>query len=162
LNYCQSYYTSDQTIGQTTEINFDLTKVINETELLDYSGLTNYSGIWIPTSTNGLLNDGLAYLQQGAYIRYLSSQHIFIITFSETQFYVLNQQQPIARKAEVLFHNVLFTTTVLAIFGLAFLLFNLTFMPIVKWIIKHSIHLLQFCKLRKKKKKKTIKNANIF
>ena len=144
MEYCQLYYTSDQTLSETTEIYFALTKVINRTESLDYSGSTNHSGIWIPTSTHGSLNDRLAYLQRGAYLRYLSTQHILIISFSETQFYVMNTQEPISRMGEVLFHNVLFTTTVIGIFALTFLIFKLTFMPIVEWIINCEVSLLPF------------------
>ncbi|CAF4736103.1 unnamed protein product [Rotaria sp. Silwood1] len=124
---------------------------INLTESLHYSDSTNYSGIWIPTSTHGSLNDHVAYLQRGQFLRYLSTQHTLTITFSETEFYVINKQQPIARSGEVIFHNILFTTTVIGIFALAFLLFKLTFIPIVKWIIRHEKFLLKFCKLRKKK-----------
>lgn len=154
FNYCELFYTSDQTLGQTTEINFSLTKVINQTESLDYSGSTNYSGIWIPTSSHGILNDRLAYLQQGAFLRYLSTQHTITITLSETEFYVINQQEPIARMSEVLFHDVVFTTTIIGIFALVFLLFKLTFMPIVLWIIKREISLLVCYKLRKENKTK--------
>ncbi|CAF3714777.1 unnamed protein product [Rotaria sordida] len=151
LDYCQLFYTSDQTLSQTIEINFALTKVINRTESLDYSDSTNYSGIWIPTSSNGSLNDRLTYLQQGAFLRYLSTQHILIISFSETEFYVINKQEPIARRGEIIFHNILFTTTIIGIFALGFLLFKLIFTPILKWIINHKKFLLKFCKLRKEK-----------
>ncbi|CAF3589638.1 unnamed protein product [Rotaria sp. Silwood1] len=151
MDYCQLFFTSDQTLSQTTEINFALTKVINRTESLDYSGSTNYSGIWIPTSTHGSLNDRLVYSQQGAFLRYLSTQHTLIITFSETEFYVINRQEPISRMGEILFHNILFTTTIIGIFALAFLVFKLTFMPIVEWIIRHEKLLLHFCKLRKER-----------
>lgn len=139
MNYCELFSTSDQTLGQTTEIYFAFTKIINQTEALDYSGLTNYSGIWIPTTTYGLLNDYFAYVQGGAFLRYLSTQHTIIITFSETEFYVNNKQEPIVRMGEVLYHNILFTTTVISIFALAFLLFKLMFMPIVKWIIRREL-----------------------
>lgn len=157
MKYCEVFSTSDQTIGQTTEIAFTLTKTINRTESLDYSGLTNYSGIWIPTSTNGSLNDYLVYSQSGAFLRYLSTQHTVIITFSETSFYVNNQQQPIVRMGEILYHNILFTTTVIGIFALAFLLFKLMFMPIAKWIIKRKFFLLQN---HKSKDEKMVDNEN--
>ena len=143
LQYCQSFSTSDQTIGETTEVFFALTKVINRTELLDYSDSSKYSGIWIPTTTHGSLNDRLAYVQWGPFLRYLSTQHILIIEFSETQFYVINKQEPIARTGEILFHNVLFTTTIIGIFALAFLLFKLTFMPIIQFIIARNKSLLK-------------------
>ena len=33
------------------------------------------------------------------------------VTFGETQFYLINKQEPVARTTEILFHNILFTTT---------------------------------------------------
>jgi hypothetical protein len=90
------------------------------------------------------------YEQQGDFLRYLSTQNILIITFDETQFYAMNKQEPIVRIGEVFFHDVLFTTTVISIFALAFLIVKLTFMPIVRWIINREVSLLQFSKLQKK------------
>ncbi len=119
LGYCQPLFTPNQTLGQTTDISFALTKVVNRTESLDYSGATNYSGIWIPTYTHGSLDDHIAYSQRGAFLRYLSTQHVFTITFSETAFYVMNHQEPIVRTGAVLFHDVLFTTTIIGIFTLS-------------------------------------------
>lgn len=159
MDYCDFFYTSDQTLGQTTEFYFALTKIINATDALDYSGSINYSGIWIPTTTHGSLNDHLAYDQRGVHIRYLSTQHTIIISFSETQFYVINQQQPIARMGEVIFHSIIFTTTIIGIFAFGFLIFKLTFMPIVLWIIKRRIFLLKFCNFKKHEK---LKNDNSF
>ena len=149
MNHCEFFHASDQTIGQTSQFSFGLTKVINQTDALDYSGLSNYSGIWIPTVTYGALDDHIMYDQEGAYLRYLSTQHIVVISFSETTFYINNEQQPIARTGIILFHNILFTTTVIGIFALAFLLFKLTFMAILAKIIKRRKHLLDLCKCKK-------------
>lgn len=151
LNYCGFFYTSNQTIAQTTEFSFDLTKVINQTDALDYSGSTNYSGIWIPTVTYGSLDDHVMYDQRGAYLRYLSTQNIIIISFSETNFYISNEQQPIARMGEIIFHNILFTTTIIGIFALAFLIFKLTLMAILTQILNRPKHLLHLCKFKKGK-----------
>ena len=107
------------------------------------------------------MNDYLEYIQGGTFLRYLSAQHRFIITFSETPFYVFNQQQPIAQTGLILFHNLLFTTTVIAIFGLAFLLIKLTFTPIFKWLNKRKI-LIGLLELTKLKKEEIIKNDNRF
>lgn len=148
IEYCQLFFTVDQTLGQTTTIDLTLTKVINRTESLDYSGRVNYSGIWIPTSTHGSLNDHIVYQQRGKFLRYLSTQHTLIIDFSETNFYVINKQEPISRMGEIFFHNILFTTTIIGIFALAFLVFKLTFMPIMKWMIRHEKFLFSCCKLR--------------
>jgi hypothetical protein len=150
MNYCELFYAPNQTVAQTTEVYFALTKVVNQTQSLDYSNSNNYSGIWIPTATHGSFDDHHIYDQRGAFLRYLSTQQTIIISFSETQFYVINQQQPIARAGEILFHNVLFTTAVIGIFALAFLIFKLTFMPILQWIIIRKIFKSQFIKLRRR------------
>ena len=139
LNFCQVFSSSDQTLPENLAVNFALTKVINRTELLDYSSLSNFSGIWIPTTTHSSLNDALKYEQQGAFLRYLSTEHILLITLSETQFYVINKQEPIARTSEILFHNLLFTTTLIGIFALVFLIFKLTFMPLIQWIVARKM-----------------------
>ncbi|UJR29139.1 hypothetical protein I4U23_010353 [Adineta vaga] len=157
MNYCELFSSSDQTLGESTEIEFSLTKVINRTETLDYGSIVNYTGIWIPTSSHGALNDRVAYAKRGAFLRYLSTQQTLIINFQETPFYVMNKQEPIARVGEILFHNVLFTTTVIGIFTLVFLVLKLTFMPIGMWIIKHELFLAQLLKLRDKLK---IRNDN--
>ena len=139
LNFCKVFSSDDQTLPEYLAVNFALSKVINRTELLDYSSLSNFSGIWIPTTTNSSLNDALKFEQQGAFLRYLSTEHILVVTLSETQFYVINKQEPIARTSEILFHNLLFTTTIVGIFALIFLVFNLTLIPLIKRIIARKI-----------------------
>ena len=151
MNHCNLFSTSDQTLAQTTMINFSLTKVINRTEVLDYSGLMNYTGIWIPTSTHGALSDHVAYAQRGTFLRYLSTQQTLIVSFTETPFYVMNKQEPVSRYGEILFHNVLFTTTVIGIFGLVFLVFKLTLMPVGLWMIKRDMHVLPYFVLIKER-----------
>lgn len=40
-----------------------------------------------------------------------------------------NTQDPIARRTEIIFNNILFTTVALELFGLVFLIFKLIFLP---------------------------------
>jgi hypothetical protein len=159
MNYCELFGTREQTIGQTTSFYFGMTKVINETDALDYSGSADYSGIWIPTSTYGSLDDHIMYSQRGNYLRYLSTQHTVIITLAETNFYINNQQQPIARTGEVIFHNILFTTTIIGIFTLAFVIFKLTFMPILLIFLKRPTTLC--CYARQPKESKVMEEVNV-
>ncbi|UJR07360.1 hypothetical protein I4U23_011646 [Adineta vaga] len=158
LKFCQLFSTSEQTLGQTTKISFILTKVINRTDVLDYSGSGYYSGRWIPTTTYELLNDALAYKQQGNYLRYLATQQILKISFSETQFYVINEQQPIVRTNEMLFHGILFTTTIIGLFALAFVIIRLSLLPLMKWMMERKVHRLQFWR---KKTKEAIVNKTM-
>jgi hypothetical protein len=157
MNYCEFFFSPGQTLAQTTTLSFGMTKVINQTDALDYSGSSKYTGIWIPTSTHGSLDDHIMYDQRGSYLRYLSRQSTIIITLSETLFYINNEQQPIARTGEVIFHNILFTTTILGIFTLAFLLFKLTFMPILTVLVKHQA-LLYVLRKQKPKEDKVVED----
>lgn len=142
LNYCDSFFGNDQTLSQTTYIELKLTKVINRTEFIDYSGSVNYSAVWTPTSGHGSLDDHVIYDQQGQFQRYLSTQHTVVIQFDETDFYVINRQEPVVRLGEVMFHNVIFTTTIIGLFALVFLIFKLIFMPLFKILIGNQAFLL--------------------
>ena len=134
LSFCEMISNDDETISQHTSVQLDFTKVINRTESLYDNDPVVFSGIWIPTVTIKSLNDRMAYEQQGDYIRYLSSQQILSIDFSETQFYIKNVQEPIAKSGEILFHNILFSTVCIELFGLAYLLCKLVLFPAVHWI----------------------------
>lgn len=135
LNFCQLIANSDQTISQAIRINIRLTKVINQTEGLYNNDPLIYSGIWTPTITIDSLNDRIAYEQQGNYIRYLTPKQIVIIDLSETEFFIKNTQEPIARFGEIIFNNVIFSTACIELFALAFLLIKLAIVPFTKNII---------------------------
>ncbi len=62
------------------------------------------------------------------------------IIISETSFYIKNNQAPIAKRPEIVFHNLLFTIVFLEIFGLVFLLFKLIFIP----LFEHLQHRKKF------------------
>jgi hypothetical protein len=54
---------------------------------------------------------------------------------------VSNEQQPIARQTEIIFHNLLFTIVVLELFGLAFLMIKLLLVPLYHKIYSHQQYL---------------------
>ncbi len=153
LATCQLLYNAYQTMPQTSYVNLDFTKSINRTEGLEQDDPATYSGIWIPTLTIKSLNDELAYAQQGTFIRYLSSQQILFIDISETQFYIKNIQEPIARSGEILFHNILFSTVCIELFGLAFLIFKLALLPLLQW---------SALKLENRRRKNQTSKRNVF
>ena len=95
LNFCQMFFTENQTLAKATKINIQLTKVINRTTGLSTSDGTTYSGIWIPTFTAEAINDALFYIQQGAYLRYSTNVTTFQVTFVETPFFIKNTQDPV-------------------------------------------------------------------
>jgi hypothetical protein len=56
---------------------------------------------------------------------------------SETSYYIKNRQLPIAKLREIIFHNLLFTIVCLEIFRLIILLWKLTLLPLVNFIMRH-------------------------
>jgi len=53
------------------------------------------------------------------------------LAITETPYYILNSQSPIARLPEIIFHDFLFTIMILELFGLMFLIFKLAIIPII-------------------------------
>lgn len=60
---------------------------------------------------------------------------ILTISISETAFYIKNNQAPIAKRQEIIFHNLLFTIVCLDIFGLIFLIFKLILIPLFEYLL---------------------------
>ena len=80
------------------------------------------------------LSDENLYDHQGEYHRYLNTETVLTIILDENHFYVENNQSPVARRAEVNFHTILFVSIALEMFGLTFLIFKLLFVPLFRLI----------------------------
>ncbi|CAF1129062.1 unnamed protein product, partial [Didymodactylos carnosus] len=110
LDFCQFFENIDDrsAFAKLSTIELKLTKVINKTVGLSAVDEDQFSGLWIPTfNIQTTITDELYYSQQGDYLRYLPAQTSLIVQLSETQFYIKNIQEPIARQAEIIFHNIL-------------------------------------------------------
>ena len=95
-------------------------------------GVTKSAGIWQTTFLGSELSDQLLYNRRGEYHRYLSTETVLVITLNENHFYVENDQEPIARKAEANFHTILFVSLALEMFCLTFLMSKLIFVPVFR------------------------------
>ena len=140
LTFCQFSFTANQMLAQTSIVQFELTRIINRTAGLSTSDSITYSGLWHPMSIVQTLSDDLFFEMQGEHLRYLSAQANIIVQLSGTPFYVKNTQDPIARRTEIIiFHNILFTTVALELFGLVFLIFKLIFLPLFSLVYQNSM-----------------------
>ncbi|CAF1513787.1 unnamed protein product, partial [Rotaria sp. Silwood1] len=145
--FCRIISNINQTVGQTVRVNIELTKAINRTESLDEDGQTTYSGVWIPRMIAESTNDEMTYDQYGSYIRYLATHQTVQVTLKETAFFIMNIQQPITRKGEVIFKDILFSTMCLEFFAFAFLLFKLAILPLLQRLAK-KFHRFDFFRKR--------------
>jgi hypothetical protein len=147
LNFYQSFYKTGQILAQTLPIILDITKVINETAPM-VGEESDFSGIYIPTFT---MDSNSLFLTGDQYITSNSTLTTFTIDIHETPYYVKNMEQPIAKSSEIIFHNLLFTTVCLEIFGLGFLLYKLVIKPICCFLFPQHF----------RKKSKVIYNENV-
>lgn len=134
LHICEFFGQTNETLGRKPHINLVLTKVINKTEPLVVGDRILFSGIFVPTVTTEGISDEFLYNIQGEYKRYLFTYTFLAIDLSETQFYILNRQDPIVREGEMIFHNILFTIAVIEMFGFTFLIFKLIIIPLIRWL----------------------------
>ncbi len=109
-------------------------QIINRTANLTQGEPTKSTGIWQTTFIGSELSDQLLYNRRGEYHRYLSVETVLTVILNENHFYVENNQEPIARRAEVNFHTVLFMSLALEMFCLTFLMFKLIFVPLFRLI----------------------------
>jgi hypothetical protein len=108
LRFCQLYYTDNATLTINPTISIKMTKVVNRTVGYSVSDDVTFSGIWIPTVTADVLSDVLFFYESGEYIRYLSNRISFVVGITESEFFVKNAQEPIARYHEIVLHTILF------------------------------------------------------
>jgi hypothetical protein len=133
LDFCEFYSTPNQTIGRKTVIPIIFVKNINMTHGFDTNDVNLYSGLWIPTFSSIALSDEVHYADAGNYLRYTSSLTVIQVTLDERPFFIKNIQEPIVRKAELIFHSLLFTSLCIELFAFMLLLMKLCLVPVVRW-----------------------------
>ena len=99
------------------------------------------SGIWQTMFIGSELSDESIYKRQGEYHRYLNTKTVLTIIFDENHFYLENNQSPVARRAEIHFHTILFVSIALEMFALTFLIFKLLFVPLFRLIERRIFEL---------------------
>ena len=111
-----------------------MAKLINDTSPLVSGGDEIISGIWSGSFT---INYYESFFGASDYLNATPQTSInFIIVISETSYYILNQQDPIVRLSEIIFHNFLITIVTLELFGLLFLIFKLVIIPLKSFLMR--------------------------
>ena len=119
MNFCQFLFVPNQTITTDPTINIKIIKIINRTASMtvdDDDAI--YSGLWLPTLTSTSLTDELLYLKKGQSYRYLSTKITLVIYIKESEFFMKNTQEPIARSYEITFNTILFSSKIIHTYSL--------------------------------------------
>ncbi|UJR12160.1 hypothetical protein I4U23_016337 [Adineta vaga] len=134
MKFCQFLSVSNQTITTDPTINIKIIKIINRTASMSVDSDDDdaiYSGLWLPTLTSTTLTDESLYLKKGHSYRYLSTKTTLIIYIRESEFFMKNTQEPIARSYEIIFNTILFSMLCLDLLGILFILFKSIIHPLL-------------------------------
>ncbi|CAF3424343.1 unnamed protein product, partial [Rotaria sp. Silwood2] len=109
LDFCQMFSPLNETLTVNALVNIKMTKTINRTMGMSINDDSMYGGLWLPKLSVTTLSDALVYEENGEYLRYLPERTSLIVDMSESDFFVQNTQEPIARRNEIIFYTVLFS-----------------------------------------------------
>ena len=136
LDVCALFYKDNQTIGLRNNFNVHLIKVINITEPLRIKYETNYTGRWAPyIKYTGDLADKHYFKKDGEYLRYTPLVTKFNVKINEEFYFLLNNQSPIVRLYELIFHTFLFNFLVIDIVAMVFVIYKLWCQPPLRRIL---------------------------
>ena len=127
LDFMQSFLSNNHTLASDPTVELSLTRIINKTQPLDDSSPYEFTAIW---ALQSIASVSKLFLTFEEYLYYGLLKTSFSISISEVSYYVMNTQKPITKRAELIFHNLLFTTVCIELFGLAYLTIKLFFLPI--------------------------------
>ncbi|CAF0836941.1 unnamed protein product [Adineta steineri] len=134
LDFSQTFSQSGRMLGQDANIALSLTKVINDTSSLNVGDNDTYSGLWIGSFS---MNYYESFFADADYLNApVARSTNLTITISETSYYILNQQSPIARLPILIYHCFLFTTTVVGSFTFIFVISNLMILPVSALLVR--------------------------
>ncbi|CAF0987621.1 unnamed protein product [Adineta ricciae] len=136
LNFASTFVSSsaDQVLAESIVFPIELTQIINQTDPLDTQGSPSFGGIW---SSSFTVNSDELFSNESRYTFFYRTQTNISVTIEQSIFYISNLQQPIARQTEIIFRSLLFTTVVLEVFGLLFLLIKLLMIPMFRMLSNH-------------------------
>jgi hypothetical protein len=109
LRFCHLFYTQNETLTINPTIGIKLTKVINRTVGYSINDGMIFSGLWVPTVTPNTLSDRLLFRRSGEYFRYLTDRVTLVVDINESELFMKNTQEPIARNNEIILRTVLYT-----------------------------------------------------
>ncbi|UJR16886.1 hypothetical protein I4U23_003784 [Adineta vaga] len=137
MDFCHFLYVPNQIITSNPKINVKMVKVINRTASMMFDDDVIYSGLWLPTLTSTSLTDESLFLQKGEFYHYLPTETIVVIDITESEFFMKNTQEPIARTYEITFNTILFSMLCLDLVGLLFIVFKMVIYPVFMLVQKY-------------------------
>ena len=128
LAFSNTFNKTGRILGYDTYVSLQLTKVINSTSPLVSGGDEILSGIWTGSFT---INYNESFISDTDYLTSSldDTETNLTIAIGETPYYILNEQSPIARLPEIIYHDFLFITMIIGLFVLIFVIIEVMILP---------------------------------
>ena len=127
LAFSQTLNRSGYMLGPDAHIALHLTKVINITSPLVNGNDDILTGIW---TGSFMVNYYGSFITDTQYMNaYPETSRNVTLVISETPYYILNTQSPIARLPEIVYHDFLFITMIIGMFVLVFVIYEVLILP---------------------------------
>ena len=128
LGFSYVFNRTGRVLAQNTYISLVVTKVINSTSPLISDGDEVLSGIWTGSFT---MNYNDTFIADADYLSTSpnATETRLTLEISETPYYILNEQSPIARLPEIIYHDFLFITMIIGMFVLIFIIIEVMILP---------------------------------
>ncbi|CAF3834074.1 unnamed protein product [Rotaria sordida] len=134
LGFSKTFNQSERILGTDVNMTLELTKVINNTNPLVSGDDEVLSGIWIGSF---LINNNASFITDTYYLNAIpKASTILTLTIIETPYYILNEQSPIARLPEIVYHDFLYITTIIGMVVLVFVIVEVLISPIAHFFIR--------------------------
>ena len=136
LAFSNTFYQNGRILGPDASINVQLTKLINSTSPLVSGSDDILSGIWTGSLT---INYNESFISDADYLTSPLNSDMgtrLVIVISETPYYILNEQSPIARLPEIIYHDFLFITMIIGMFVLIFVITEVIILPCFTSLIR--------------------------
>lgn len=132
VDFSNSFTYSKRVLSPESYFKIELVPLVNETKALETDGAAKFSGVWLPLLSK---EDERNFMIEDDYENYgRTAVKTVTIELVQAAYYISRVEKPIARSTRALFRNIIFASTCMELFGFAFLVMKLVFIPLFRLI----------------------------
>ena len=134
IDFSNSFSYSKRVLSTESSFKIELVPLVNETKALETDGAAKFSGVWLPLMSK---EDDRNFMNEDDYESYgRTAVKTVTIELVQAAYYISRVEKPITRSTRALFRNIIFASTCMELFGFAFLVMKLIFIPLFRLILR--------------------------
>ena len=133
LAFSHAFNKTGRVLGIDASITLQLTKVINSSSPLVSGDDEILSGIWTGSFATNYYESFITD-EQYLNLSLNDTDTQLTLIIAETPYYILNEQSPVARLPEIIYHDFLFITMIIGMFVLIFVIIEVLVLPCITFL----------------------------